>query len=89
MLPLAGFPSVPTSVWLTFAGAALISLAAFVALILAPAFGSFGRTWEKVTAALLSLFLLAALVLIGLAIGALIFLHWDQISGWVGAVAGS
>jgi hypothetical protein len=74
--------SIPTSVWLTFAGAGLISLVAYVALILVPTFASFGRTWEKVTAVLLSLFLLAALVFIGLAIGALIFLHWDQISGW-------
>jgi len=27
---------------------------------------------------------LAALVMVGLAIGVLIILHWDQISGWVG-----
>jgi hypothetical protein len=80
MVPLA---SLPTSVWL-FAGAALVSLIAFGALILMPTMGAFGRTWEKATAILLSLFVLAALVMVGLAIGVLIVLHWDQISGWLG-----
>ncbi len=57
-----------------------MSLIAFSALILAPAIGSFSRTWEKATALLLSLFVLVALVLVGVAVGALIVLHWDQIS---------
>jgi hypothetical protein len=48
-----------------FAGAALISLIAFAALILAPAIGSFGRTLEKATAVLVSIFVLAALLAIG------------------------
>ena len=48
-----------------FGGAGLISLLAFAALILVPALGSYGRTWEKATAALLSLFVLVALVLLG------------------------
>ena len=43
----------------------VISLLAFAAFILAPAIGSYGRTWEKATAALLSLFVLAALLLLG------------------------
>jgi hypothetical protein len=79
MLPLA---ALPTEDWL-FAGAAVVSLLAFGGLILAPALGSFSRGWEKATAALLSLFVLAALVLVGLAIGVLIVYHWDTISGWV------
>ena len=48
-----------------FGGAGLISVLAFAALILVPAIGSYGRTWEKATAALLSLFVLAALLLLG------------------------
>lgn len=72
-----------TEVWL-FAGAGLISLLAFGALILAPTIGSFGRTWEKATAIMVSLFVLAALVLAGIAIGVLIIIHWDQISHWFG-----
>ena len=66
-----------------FAAAGLASIAAFVGLILAPALGSYGRAWEKLVAGFLSLFVLAALVLIGLVIGVVIFLNWDDISGWI------
>ena len=66
-----------------FGIAGLVSVAAFVALILAPALGSYSRGWEKLVAGMLSLFVLAALVLVGLAIGVVIFLNWDEISGWV------
>jgi hypothetical protein len=66
-----------------FGAAALVSVAVFVGLILAPALGSYGRVWEKLVAGFLSLFVLAALVLVGLVIGVVIFLNWDQISGWI------
>ena len=65
-----------------FGAAGLISVTAFVALILAPALGSYGRPWEKVAAGFLSLFVLAALVLAGLALGVVIFFNWDQITEW-------
>ena len=52
-----------------FGGAGLISLLAFTALILVPAVGSFGAPWEKATAGMLSLFVLVALLAIGLAVG--------------------
>jgi hypothetical protein len=77
-MPLA---EVATQVWL-FAGAAVISLLAFGALILAPAIGAYGRTWEKAAAVLVSLLVLAALALIGFVIGAFIVYHWDTISSW-------
>jgi len=66
--------------YLIFGGAGLISLLAFAALILVPAIGSFGRGWEKATAALLSLIVLVALVAIGVAIGVAIVYYWDDIS---------
>jgi hypothetical protein len=53
-----------------------------VSLILAPALGAYGRAWEKLVAGMLSLFVLAALVLVGLVIGVVIFLNWDDISQW-------
>jgi hypothetical protein len=58
-------------------------VAAFVGLILVPALGSYGRLWEKRVAGMLSLFVLAALVLVGLVIGVVIFLNWDEISTWI------
>jgi hypothetical protein len=63
--------------------AGFVSLVVFVALILAPALGGYGRAWEKLVAGVLSLFVLAALVLMGLALGVVIFLNWDKISDWV------
>ena len=65
-----------------FGAAGFVSLAAFVGLILVPALGSYGRTWEKFAAGFLSLFVLAALVIAGLILGGFVFYYWDDISGW-------
>ena len=70
------------SEYLLFGGAGAISLLAYAILILVPAIGSYGRTWEKVTAGLLSLFVLGALVLAGVAAGVAIVYFWDDIGGW-------
>jgi hypothetical protein len=69
--------------YLLFGGAGLISLLAFAVLILVPAIGSYGRTWEKATAAVLSVFVLAALVLAGVAIGVAIVYFWEDITGFI------
>ena len=66
--------------YLLFGGAGLLSLLAFAVLILVPAIGSYGRGWEKATAAFLSLFVLAALVLLGVAAGALVVYNWSDIN---------
>jgi hypothetical protein len=63
-----------------FGGAGVVSVLAFCALILVPAVGSYGRTWEKATAAVLSFFVLAALLFLGVALGVLIVYFWDDIS---------
>ena len=70
--------------YLLFGGAGRISVVAFAALILAPAIGSFGRTWEKATAAVISIFVLAALVAIGLAVGIAVVYFWDDITALFG-----
>jgi len=59
----------------------LVSLVAFAGLILVPALGSFSRPLEKLAAGVLSLFVLAALILVGLVIGFFVFYHWDSIGG--------
>jgi hypothetical protein len=79
---LAPVLALGTEYWL-FGIAGALSVCAFVGLILVPALGSYGRVWEKLVAGFLSLFVLAALVLIGLVIGVVIFLNWDQISTWI------
>lgn len=78
-LPLAIAPE-----YLLFGGAGLISLLAFAGLILAPALGAYGRPWEKAAATLLSVFVLAALILVGIAIGAAIVYYWNDITAWFG-----
>jgi hypothetical protein len=71
------------SEYLLFGAAAIVSLLAFTILILVPAIGSYGRAWEKATAAFLSLFVLAALVLVGIAAGVAIVYFWEDIGAAV------
>lgn len=72
-----------------FGAAAVVTLAAYVGLILVPALGSFGRAWEKATAGVLSLFVLVTLIVLGFAVGALIVRYYNDISEIFGRIAGS
>ncbi|MGI8729703.1 MAG: hypothetical protein ACR2LK_06870 [Solirubrobacteraceae bacterium] len=55
-------------------------LAAFVVLIAYPAWTSYSKTWERIAASFLSLFVLASLVLVGALGGAAIAYYWDRIA---------
>jgi hypothetical protein len=68
--------------WL-FGGAGLICLIAFVTLILAPALSAHGRIWEKATAGFLSVFVFAALLVVGVVIGLAIVYYYNDISEFV------
>jgi hypothetical protein len=65
--------------YLLFGAAGLVSLVAFVGLILVPAVSSYGRLWEKAAASFLSLFVLAALVVIGVVLGLAIVVNYNTI----------
>jgi hypothetical protein len=65
--------------YLLFGIAGLVSLVAFVALILVPAVGSFGRLWEKAVAGVLSVIVLCALVLSGVVLGLAIVYYYNDI----------
>ncbi|HEU4736632.1 MAG TPA: hypothetical protein VFS48_06370 [Solirubrobacterales bacterium] len=65
--------------YLLFAVAGLIALAAFVSLILVPALSSYGRVWEKAAAGVLSIFVLAALVLVGVVVGLAVVYYYNDI----------
>jgi hypothetical protein len=56
------------------------ALGAFVGLIAFPAWSAYSKTWERVAASFLSLFVLAALVLVGALGGAAIAYYWDSIA---------
>jgi hypothetical protein len=55
---------------LVAAGAGVLSLALFAGLILVPAWSSYSRLWERLAATLLSLYVLAVLMGVGV-VGAL------------------
>ena len=64
--------------YLLFGLAGLVALSAFVGLILVPALGAYGRLWEKTAAGVLSLFVLAALVLMGVVLGLAVVYYYDN-----------
>jgi hypothetical protein len=80
---LASPPLAIATEYLLFGGAGLISLLAFTGFILAPALGAYGRPMEKAAAAFLSLFVLAALVFLGVALGVAIVYFWPQITDFL------
>jgi hypothetical protein len=65
--------------YLLFGAAGLVSLVAFVTLILVPALSSYGRVWEKAAAGFLSLFVLVALVVVGVVIGLAVVYYYNDI----------
>jgi hypothetical protein len=65
--------------YLLFGAAGLVSLVAFVGLILVPAVSSYGRLWEKAVAGFLSVFVLAALVLVGVVVGLAFVYYYNDI----------
>ena len=70
--------------YVLFGVAGLISLVAFVALIFVPAIGSFGRIWEKAAAGFLSLFVLVALVIVGVVVGLAIVYYYNDLAEVLG-----
>ena len=59
---------------------AVLALAAFVWFIAWPAWNAYTKTWERVAAGFVSIYVLLALILIGAAGGAAIAYYWDRIA---------
>ena len=76
-----------TVTYIILAAAGVISFASFAVLILAPAWTSYGRTWERFAAAVLSVFVLAACAGAGVGIGLIVLYYWDQILDFFGIQA--
>jgi hypothetical protein len=68
----------PGSTEIAIALAGPLVLAAYIGLIVVPAWTSYGRWWERFAAAFLSLYILVAMVGIGVAIGLGIIWTYDQ-----------
>ena len=59
----------------------VLGLVAYVSLILVPAWTSYGRVWERLGAAFLSLYVLLAFIGLGAAGGVGVAWFWDRIQG--------
>jgi hypothetical protein len=59
--------------------AVVIGLVVWVALVLVPAWGSYSRLWDRVLATVLSIYVLAAFVLLGAGVGGVILWYSDRL----------
>jgi hypothetical protein len=57
----------------------VLGLGAFCALVVAPAITAYRRPLERVAVVILSLYVLAALIGVGLILGAFIVLEWPRV----------
>jgi hypothetical protein len=57
----------------------VFGLAAFCALVVVPAFTSYRRPMERVAVVILSAYVLAALIGVGIVLGVLIVLEWPRV----------
>ena len=65
--------------YLVVAGAGALSLVVWIALVLVPAWTAYSKVWERVAAAILSLYVLAAFVGVGAGLGAVFLWYFDQL----------
>jgi hypothetical protein len=68
-----------TITYLVGACLGVFGLAAFCTLVLAPAITAYRRPMERVAVVILSVYVLAALVGVGIVLGALIVLEWPRV----------
>jgi hypothetical protein len=65
--------------YLVVGAAGLITVVAWVMLVLVPAWGSYSRLWERAVATVMSIYVLAAFVTAGGGIGALFLWYFDRL----------
>lgn len=68
-----------TVTYVVGAGCAAIALVAFCMLVLVPAVTAYRRPLQRVAAAVLSIYVLAAFVGLGILLGALVILEWPRL----------
>jgi hypothetical protein len=73
-----------TVTYIILGTAGVVGFSFFAVWILAPAWTAYGRTWERLAAATLSIFVLAAFVGTGIVIGLIVLYYWDPILRFLG-----
>jgi hypothetical protein len=68
-----------TWTYIAIGSAGTVSLIAWVALVLVPAWTSYSRLWERLVAAVLSVYVLAAFVMVGLLLGGGFLWYFDEL----------
>ena len=76
-----------TLTYMILVAAGAIALGSYVFLILVPALSAYGRSWEKLAASFLTLFVAAAFVGSGIGAGLVLVYYWDSLIALFGAVA--
>jgi hypothetical protein len=69
-----------TTTQITLGAAGIVSLVAFLFLIVAPAWASYGRLWERIAASFLSIYIGVALLGLGVAAGLGVIVLYLQIA---------
>ena len=76
-----------TVTYIILATAGAVGFSFFAVWILAPAWTSYGRTWERLAAATLSVFVLAGFVGTGILVGLIVLWNWDWVLNLLGLAA--
>ena len=58
----------------------VFGMAAWIGLLAIPAWQSYSRVWERVAAVFMSLYFVAAFMLVGAGLGAVVVWFWDRIT---------
>ena len=67
--------------YLVAACCGVFGLAVFVGLVVVPAWSSYSRVWMRMAATFMSLYVLAAAMLVGIGMAAGVVYFWDRIAG--------
>ncbi|MSX01779.1 MAG: hypothetical protein F2813_01305 [Actinobacteria bacterium] len=69
-----------TIILLVGASSVVFGVAAWAGLIALPAWQSYSTLWQRIAGVFLSLYLVAAFVVLGVGLGALVIWFWDRVS---------
>jgi hypothetical protein len=65
-------------IYLVAACSGVFGLAAYIGLIVVPAWSAYSRVWERAAALVLTVYVLASFLLLGVAGGAAVIWFWDR-----------